>query len=131
MMRDDYIGRQIAALAAFVAKLIGKKRSPEEAAAEAQAAGLVGLDLDLAAQLPIGVILNLLTTAHGLDADRAMALGLGLALRARAAEGDPLRVITLATLAMALVEQAAAARPRLDDTDVQAVLADLLESRTR
>ena len=43
-------------------------------------------------------------------------------------EPDP---ITLATLAMALVEQAVAARPRLDDTDVQAVLADLLESRTR
>lgn len=124
-MRDDYIGRQIAALAAFVAKMIGKKRSPEEAVAEAQAAGLVGLDLDLAAQLNASMILTLLTTADGLDADRCLALGLGIALRARAAEGDPLRALTLTTLAMALIQQAILARPRLDDEDVQAVLAGL------
>lgn len=46
ILRDDYIQRQVAALAAFVAKLLRKPRTAEEAAAEAQASGLVGLDLD-------------------------------------------------------------------------------------
>ncbi len=128
MLRDDYIQRQVAALAAFVAKLLRKPRSAEEAAAEAQASGLVGLDLDLAAQLPASVLLNLLTTADGLDAERCLALGLGIALRLRAAEAaaDPGRVLTLRTLALALIHSAIEALPRLDDDDVQAVISGLL-----
>jgi len=128
MLRDDYIQRQVAALAAFVAKLVRKPRSAEEAAAEAQASGLVGLDLDLAAQLPAGVLLNLLTTADGLDADRCLALGLGIALRLRSPEAtaDPGRALTLRTLALALIHAAIVARPRLDDDDVQAVISGLL-----
>jgi len=128
MLRDDYIQRQVAALAAFVAKLVRKPRSAEEAAAEAQASGLVGLDLDLAAQLPAGVLLNLLTTADGLDADRCLALGLGIALRLRStdAAADPGRALTLRTLALALIHSAIEARPRLDDDDVQAVISGLL-----
>ena len=128
MLRDDYIQRQVAALAAFVAKLLRKPRSAEEVAAEAQASGLVGLDLDLAAQLPASVLLNLLTTADGLDAERCLALGLGIALRLRAAEAaaDPGRVLTLRTLALALIHSAIEALPRLDDDDVQAVISGLL-----
>ena len=130
MMRDDYIKRQISALAAFVARLIGlgaRDRTAESAVAEAQAAGLVGLDLDMASRVPASVLLDLLTTADGLEAERCLALGLGLALRADAVrESDPGASLQLTTSALALLHAAIEARPRLDDDGVQAVITALL-----
>lgn len=126
MIRDDYVKRQIASIAAFVARLLGK-RSPEAAEAEARAAGLAGLDLDMATRVPASVLIDLLTTRDGLEAERCLALGLGLALRADALRGvDPGQSLTLTTSALALIDAALAARPALGGDDVQAVIDGLL-----
>jgi hypothetical protein len=127
MIRDDFLLRQIAALAALVARVLGKRRSDEQAQAEAECAGRVGLDLDVAQRLPGPVLLDLLTTADGLDAERCLALGLGLALRARAAaeRGDEALAARVTTSARLLLATAIARRPGLDGPGVQAVLAEL------
>ncbi|MDP2317358.1 MAG: hypothetical protein Q8P41_31025 [Pseudomonadota bacterium] len=136
MIRDDFLLRQVRLLAALLARLLGRATPAEQAEAESECAGLVGLDLDVAGALPPDTLLALLRTADGLDAERCLALGLGLAFRAVRLAGagpgaapDPatarLAAARLATTAGTLIATALAARPALDNPDVQAVLAAL------
>ncbi len=125
MLRDDFLLRQVRAFAQLVARLLGREVPGEEV--EAACAGLVGLDLDVAEQLPPDVLVALLTTADGLDAERCLALGLGLAARARAARlgGQHARSERLRTTAGTLVACALAARPALDEPGLHALLQEL------
>lgn len=91
---------------------------------EAITQGAIGLNLDVAVRLPAAALLDLLTTADGLDASRCLILGLALALRSRVegAERD-----ALAERAAVLIEAALTARPALAEADVLEVLHVLRE----
>lgn len=102
----------------LVARLLRGKA--EEAEVEAACVATLGMDLDLIERLPVPMVLSLLTTADGLDAERCLAAGLGLCVRALRAEGA--RRAALVRSGRALVAAAIAARPALEDAFVRELL---------
>jgi hypothetical protein len=119
MIRDDFLLRQLRLLTAALARALGRAKAAE--IAEAECSAFVGLDLGVAAALAPDTLLVLLRTADGLDAERCLALGMGLASRAARLDFPPVLVATARTL----IAAALAARPALDDADVQEMLAAL------
>ncbi|MES2643292.1 MAG: hypothetical protein V4850_27660 [Myxococcota bacterium] len=119
MIRDDFLLRQLRLLTAALARALGRAKAAE--IAEAECAAFVGLDLGVAAALSPDTLLGLLRTADGLDAERCLALGMGLGSRAARLDFPAALVATARTL----IAAALAARPALDDDDVQEMLATL------
>lgn len=121
MLEDDFLIRQINQLAAAVAQRVADR--PDAASIHDAVRSRVGLDPGMAGRLPPDTVVDLLTTADGLEAERALILGLSLAWRSlEAAEaGRAGEAAREGRLAARLLDAAVAARPDLADDDVRTV----------
>lgn len=105
-LQQDFLMAQILQLVQRLAE-----RAAGDSRVEVDVEVEVGLSLDTASHLPLEGLLRLLTTTHGLEAERALLLGAALVSRARALPAGEAAALT--DRGVALIEAAVAAQPAL------------------